>query len=386
MSDAPKFWQCPRCKTPNPWASYLTSCLSCGGPRPAAGAAPLFVPPAPEAQALPPRKKGQVASALCWTYLAIILLVLAVTKLLGDRWWPSSLLVFGPRWIFLFPIPLLLIWAGMRRRWRAVGALVAALVLVVWPLMGLRLPIMSLFASPPNGTMVRVLSLNRGTAALDSKAFVTLVSNGRYDIVCIQEARPDPVLDAYFLATKWNRDKAGTIWTKFPIVDDLGAFSGDDFEVRGAWPARLSRIRVRLESGREVVVANAHLPTMSYGFEGLLKGDVGWVRYYLDWRSRETDRLVAALRETAADPMILAGDFNMPPDSAIMAKVREHYTSGFEAVGWGFGYTRPSRLSWIGIDRVLASRDCRFLSSSVGPRVGSDHRPIDAVLIVPPRE
>ena len=145
------------------------------------------------------------------------------------------------------------------------------------------------------------------------------------------------------------------------------------------------RVRVRLENGSEVVVANVHLPTMTNGFDGLLKGDLAWVRYYIDWRRRETERLVAELRSTAPTPLILAGDFNMPPDSPIMAIVREHYVSGFEEVGWGFGYTRPSRLCWIGIDRVLASRDCLFLSSRVGPRVGSDHRPIDGEVIVPNR-
>lgn len=380
---APNFWQCPRCKTPNPWASYLTACVSCGGPRPAAEAAVLFVPPPPAPIPPLPKKAGRLVEIFSWGYLAIVLVILAVVKLLGDRYWPATLLLFGPRWIFLFPFPVMLLWASLRKRWRAIGVQGVTLAVVLWPLMGLRTPFLSLLSRPPDGTIVRILSMNRGGAKLDSRDFLDLVSDGRYDIVCIQEARADPGLDAYFEVQKWHHDKAKTLWSKFPIVEDLGSFSPDAYEVRGAWPARLSRVRIRLDNGTEVVVANAHLPTMTYGFEGLWKGNLAWVRYYTDWRKRETERMVEALRSTGPAPLILAGDFNMPPDSPFMVQIRNHFTSGFEEVGWGFGYTRPESYSWIGIDRILASPDCRFISSKVGPRVGSDHRPIDGVVVVP---
>ena len=383
MAESPAFWQCPKCKTPNPWAAYLTQCVACGGPRPAKRAAPIFVPPAPPTAPKPPARKGRVAVAASSIYLGIVVAALILTKTLGDRWWPATLLLFGPRWLFLFPILPIAAWLGFRRRWGSLGMQAAALAIVAGPLMGLRVPITTLFAARPRGELVRVLSLNRGTGPLDSRAFARLVENGRYDLVCIQEARADPVLDAYFATTRWYRDQAGTIWSRFPIVEDLGAFSGNDFEVRGAWPARLSRVRVRLVSGREVVVANAHLPTMSNGFLGITKGDFAWVRYYTEWRRKQTIKLIDALRQTEPAPVILAGDFNMPPDSPFMGQIRDRYTSGFEAAGWGYGYTRPSRLCWIGIDRVLASPECTFVASRVGPRVGSDHRPIDAEVIVP---
>jgi vancomycin resistance protein VanJ len=384
VPEAPTFWQCPKCKTPNPWAGYLTNCVSCGGPRPARAAAPIFAPPptAPPIQALAVRK-GRAASILAWTYFTIVLAAWVLVKALGDRWWPATVVMFGPRWLFLLPILPLAVWTGLRRRWGAFASQVAAFLLVIGPFMGLRLPLAQLLVRRPEGEIVRILSLNRGTAGLDSKAFARLIGDGRYDIVCFQEAKADPVLDAYFQTTKWYPDKAGTIWSRYPVVSDLGSFSDRDFEVRGAWPAALSRIRVRLKNGREVIIANTHLPTMTYGFERLSRGDFDWVRYYTDWRKRQAEKVVATLRETAAEPLILAGDFNMPPDSPFMGLFREHYTSGFEEVGWGYGYTRPSRVSWIGIDRVLASRDLTFLSSRVGPRVGSDHRPIDAEIVVP---
>ena len=384
MRVTPTFWQCPKCKTPNPWASYLTHCVSCGGPRPAKAAAVAFDPKHQDAPApVPPPRSARALNIISWGYLALILIVLALVKLLGEWWWPATILMFAPRWAFLFPMPFLVAWAFLRKRWRPMAAQVIAMVVVLVPLMGLRAPLGRLFAPSPGGERVRVLSLNRGAGELDSKAFTRLVADGRYDLVCIQEFRDDPILDTYFTTTGWHRNVEGSIWSRFPIVEDLGSLPTDEFEVRGAWPVRLSMVRVRLKHGREVVVANAQMPTMANGFQHLAKGDLGWFRYYVDWRSRQTDRLIDRLRQAGDHPVIVAGDFNMPPDSPFMKKIRTAFASGFETVGWGYGYTRPSQLSWAGIDRVLATLDCQFLSSRVGPLVGSDHRPIDAELAVP---
>lgn len=381
--ETPAFWACPKCKTPNPWASYLTNCVSCGRPRPSPKAAVALAPEPDPAQQKPPRKPGsRWLTILSASYLAVVLIVLAGIKLLGERWWPATILLFSPRWSFLFPIPLLAVWAGFRRKWLALGLQTLTAGIVLGPLMGLCIPWKTLFSSTPVGEHVRVLSLNRGTKDLDSKTFTTLVANGRYDIVCIQEFRPDPVLDLYFATAGWNRNKNGSIWTRFPIIEDLGSLSTDAYEVHGAWPVRLSRVRIRLKNGREALVASAHMPTMTYGFQHLSKLDFSWFNYYVSWRSRQTDELAEVLHKSGEVPVIVGGDFNMPPDSPFMKRLREHFPSSFEEAGWGYGYTRPSRLCWAGIDRVLASRDCRFVSSRVGPLVGSDHRPIDAEIVV----
>jgi endonuclease/exonuclease/phosphatase (EEP) superfamily protein YafD len=314
----------------------------------------------------------------------VVVAALALVKLLGERWWPATALLFGPRWAFLFPIPPLALWAAVRRRWRHVAVQGLALVVVAWPLMGLRLPLSRLASAAPGGERVRVLSLNRGADALDSRAFTRLLADNRYDVVCLQEVRPDPVLEGYFGATGWACNVDKSIWTRLPIDRDLGALPTEAYERAGAWSARVACLRVRLKNGRRVVVSSVHMPTMTYAFQGLARGDLDWFRYYVNWRSRQADRVIETIRKAGGDdPVIVGGDFNMPPDSPIMLHIRDPFASGFEEVGWGYGYTRPSRLAWVGIDRVLASRDCRFVSSRVGPLVGSDHRPIDAEVAVP---
>ncbi|MDB5349967.1 MAG: metal-dependent hydrolase [Planctomycetota bacterium] len=381
VTSQPDFWQCPRCKTPNPWATYLTVCVGCGEPKPPEAGRAAFVPqpkPVPKA-----KRSSRGVAVATWGYAAVVLVALGLIKTLGDRWWPATVLMFAPRWIFLFPIPPLILWAGLRRRWRLLLADGAVLAVVLGPLMGLCLPVRSLIAGSPEGLKIRVLSLNRGSGQLASKELVRMIGDEKIDVVCFQEARPDPVLDAYFARAGWTRNAGGSIFSHLPVIKDYG-LSDLPYEAPDVWDVKLTRVSVRLDDGREAMVACVHMPTMTYGFARLFRRDFAGMRRYIDWRWKQTDSVLRILGETATLPTVVAGDFNMPPDSPMMHKLRASFPSGFEEVGWGYGYTRPSRASWIGIDRILASKGSRFSRCRVGPRVGSDHRPILAEVILRP--
>jgi endonuclease/exonuclease/phosphatase family metal-dependent hydrolase len=93
-------------------------------------------------------------------------------------------------------------------------------------------------------------------------------------------------------------------------------------------------------------------------------------------------RTAAALAAASKNPVILAGDTNLPGSSALLAELLERWQDGFDAVGRGFGYTFPvgRRGAWMRIDRILASRQLRFLTFAVGRGRGSDHRAVWADL------
>ena len=93
--------------------------------------------------------------------------------------------------------------------------------------------------------------------------------------------------------------------------------------------------------------------------------------------------MLAALAETRESPILIGGDFNMPSDDSTMSALKANYQFGFEQAGWGYGYTRPTRLPWIRIDHILASQDWSVRSCQVGPDFGSDHLPswCEAVLM-----
>lgn len=80
-------------------------------------------------------------------------------------------------------------------------------------------------------------------------------------------------------------------------------------------------------------------------------------------------------------PLIVAGDFNATPWNRSMRRlVREsplRHAPGF----WRPTWTDRVPL-WMGIpiDHVLAATDCRVVDRRVGPDVGSDHRPVVAIV------
>ena len=80
-----------------------------------------------------------------------------------------------------------------------------------------------------------------------------------------------------------------------------------------------------------------------------------------------------------------AGDFNLPPDSPMLAPLRRRFRDAFAEAGRGYGYTYPSRLPWVRIDHILAGRHWTIDRCRVGPDLGSDHRPLiaEAVLADP---
>jgi endonuclease/exonuclease/phosphatase (EEP) superfamily protein YafD len=82
--------------------------------------------------------------------------------------------------------------------------------------------------------------------------------------------------------------------------------------------------------------------------------------------------------------LILAGDFNMPTESAIYRTFWAAYANAFSDAGWGFGYTEwpgMRRLPFgIRIDHILAGPGWHPLRCWVGPNIGSDHLPLIAEL------
>jgi endonuclease/exonuclease/phosphatase family metal-dependent hydrolase len=73
------------------------------------------------------------------------------------------------------------------------------------------------------------------------------------------------------------------------------------------------------------------------------------------------------------NPVIIAGDSNLPTLSKLARLNFANFSDGFSEAGTGFGYTYPARPSWMRIDRILASSALRFTTFEVGCAGVSDH-------------
>jgi endonuclease/exonuclease/phosphatase (EEP) superfamily protein YafD len=86
-----------------------------------------------------------------------------------------------------------------------------------------------------------------------------------------------------------------------------------------------------------------------------------------------------------SEAVVVAGDFNMPTDSAIYRACWSSLSNAFSKAGLGFGYTEwPTVAGWrfgIRIDHILTGPGWRPQRCWVGPDVGSDHLPLLADII-----
>ena len=145
--------------------------------------------------------------------------------------------------------------------------------------------------------------------------------------------------------------------------------------------------RLRAPSGREFVVASVHLPSVREGIKGFLeRGETSGLTSHPAWWGREMGRILSALLGERGVPLLVGGDFNMPPDDSTLAALLATFRSAFDEAGWGYGYTRPARFSWVRIDHILTTPDWFIAECRVGPDLGSDHLPVMAEVVLPKPE
>ena len=95
----------------------------------------------------------------------------------------------------------------------------------------------------------------------------------------------------------------------------------------------------------------------------------------IDQREIEST-LARAFANQTSGPLIVAGDFNMPVESAIYRAHWHEFTNAFSCAGWGFGATKATRWHGIRIDHVLLGPGWSCAGAQVGADLGLDHRPM----------
>jgi endonuclease/exonuclease/phosphatase family metal-dependent hydrolase len=223
---------------------------------------------------------------------------------------------------------------------------------------------------------------------------------GQYDDVLAEVAHFSP--DVVFLQEVGSSDVlAPLLKTQYPEV-----FASDQFVVATRYhiatqsmpdpieidghPHRPRFLRLELDTplGR-VVFFDVHPLSPR---QALWRVVWGGRRGLLTGRSFNSDNARAfyensALREAQAsafgslaakevDPVIIAGDTNLPDLSWVLSHYLSGFQDGFLQAGWGFGYTFPTDKHgpWMRIDRILSNRALRFIHFEVGTSNASDHR------------
>jgi vancomycin resistance protein VanJ len=335
--------------------------------------APATSPTKPTETAAGPwrRRAGLAVEVAGWLALAAALTSWAALRA-GDLWAPGTLLMFGPRWLLALP-PALLLLAAVALRRRALWPVVPALLVAVGPVAGCGIPWGQLGPDPPAGPRLRVLTCNMHYAKADQGPLDRLIEEARPDVVVLQEWR-DSARSDVLLGDGWHTHRVSGLFlaSRFPVrqADRLGDSSTGE---------KGSVMRYELDTPAGVVtVFNLHLATPRKGLGALVGFDqqgLDEVRSNSELRWRQSES-VAAEAGRAAGPVLLAGDFNTPPESAIFRRVWGGYADAFSDAGWGWGYTFRAKRTAVRIDHVLMGGGGWATECRVGPDVGSPHRPL----------
>jgi vancomycin resistance protein VanJ len=317
------------------------------------------------------------ASVLCWLYLFGVLALWLFLYLAGDRWWPATMLLFGPRWALLLPLPILVpLCIAFRRRW--IWGLLAIALLIIGPFMDLRITRLGLFPEDRQPSSVRVLTLNTHYAALDPAAFKKVIDETKPDVVALQEwyiANRAPL----FSDPSWHtvQSDEAILASPYPIRMDGASLMGRDITAGVTYHYKI------ILPGRVLSFYSVHLSSPHAAFRNVLRLSRAGPRR-LDLNSKERLREATTLHRLADDDTILAGDFNLPRDSTIYRSMFAGFRDAFSDAGLGYGLTYYSRWTAVRIDHVLMGKNWGCSRCWVGPDVGSPHRPVIADLVPSP--
>ena len=130
-----------------------------------------------------------MVTAVCvFLYMAFVVGIWLMLWMGIDRWWLPTILAYGPRWVYLLPLLVLVPIVLARRRRSLLMPLAVAGWVCVWPIMGLCVPLG--FASS-DAAGLRVLTLNAGGDRVDGRLMTQLILREKPDIVLLQECGKD---------------------------------------------------------------------------------------------------------------------------------------------------------------------------------------------------
>jgi vancomycin resistance protein VanJ len=337
-----------------------------------------------------------LSATLAIGYLVSLVLVAAALRLWGERAWATTVGLYLPRLGWALPLPFVIAALAIFGPRRLLFAMPLALLLVLFPLMGLRLGIGALSAS---GTYagragLRVLSFNVGSDNAVPPA-VAVILAAKPDIVLVQEHEPGLVqpLTAALPAFHTHVEGQFFLLSRYRILD---VFLPPKLDVPGSEPRSARFVRYTLETPLGPIdVFNVHPVSPRQGMEEVRgNGLLYELRKGHLFRPEAAQALVAnavlrrlqvqAVASEAARssrPVIIAGDTNLPGLSWIFAGALARYRDGFAEVGRGFGYTYPASRPWMRIDRILTNERLAFRRFEVVPDRASDHLCVWAELV-----
>ena len=315
--------------------------------------------------------------------VAVIVFIVAL-RLVGERWWGTTVALYLPRLPFalpLLPLTAAIVWAGPRRLlWTQVVAAALLLVLfgfrVTWPA-----------PAAPGTFHLRLVSCNINSGSYGVEAIIQSLREAQADVILLQAVDVTNYDRLRAGLPGYSVREAGQFWlaSRFPVQEMM---EPPKVVQKGVLRSlRFVRYLLSTPAG-PLLVYNVHpisprdglLEVRGDGFRHqILRGNLFSTRARTMVTENATLRMdqlqaVAADARGAQVPVLIAGDTNSPGLSWAFAHWLGDYRDGFSEAGNGFGYTFPApEHPWMRIDRIVADPRFRFLDFRVIHTPISDH-------------
>ena len=326
-------------------------------------------------------------------YVAGILLLIALFRGFGERWWFLTPLLFMPVQFWLSPLALLIPVAWKFER-RLLPFLALALLLMVFGIAGFRFGV-GAPTPAPGARALTVLTYNTGED--NSTSVEPFLRQQSPDIVLLQAVKGrEEFQHLLYPGCHIRKTDEFVLISRFPIVSAKLIDTG-----KRRWRSALAAVYVIDWQGQPITVYSVHVPTLRRDFNHL-RGQkpapasrIARVKQF-----RDEMRTRVALNESFADlvgseqgAVIVAGDFNMPSWGYLHSQFSSRLTDAFEATGRGFGFTFPGFDpylptffgTWLRLDYLFCNAAWKPLSCTVEKDRASQHRAVAATfeLVVP---
>jgi vancomycin resistance protein VanJ len=326
-----------------------------------------------------------VLTWLTWLHLAALVTALVALRFIGERWWLTGVLLYVPRVFVLLPclllVPSLLV-VGPRR-------LLLVQLLTVWLAvfvgMGFVLPALRAHAGSKS---LRLMSYNVRSCSCGQAELATRIESYAPDVVVLQELCGESnelvarLRQHYAVVHTWDQF---LLASRYPLLSvrkpggfQQGGEQHNERFMRYELDTTLGRIAfysMHPLSPHEAFHALRGVPIMPALRDGSIwHGGSAEATLRDNFRVRDR-QLSAASALAAADtrPRVLMGDTNLAGLSPWAERYFGAYRDAFESAGSGFGYTFPSIVPWLRLDRMFASPDLRFVHFETGCDRDSDH-------------
>jgi endonuclease/exonuclease/phosphatase family metal-dependent hydrolase len=249
------------------------------------------------------------------------------------------------------------------------GILVLSAVVLVFGFLDFRL---GLFrgSGPP---ALRIMTHNLGAGHVTAEALDTLLRTEHVDIAALQEC---PFYDLSIARFGWHFYYGGDLCvvSRFPftVLDE-----SDPEHVWRRGGREPLRFAIDTPIGR-IQLLNVHFETIRGGLQALGGTSSRLSEFQRNReRARLDSRTAREKTKRGAEPLVVAGDFNLPVESAIYRASWGDLDNAFSSCGRGFGHTKFTGVFGIRIDHVLSSdhlmcTNARVLTSPYG----GDHAPL----------